>query len=80
MMVFIISCHRQNYSAKYTEYWNTVVLLEEFCLKNKETNALKVKKKKYTFICAFMKHGIHLQILNSLVQRGHGVKMTNENT
>jgi len=54
MMVFIISYHRQNYSVKYTEYWNTVVLLEEFFLKNKETNALKVKKKHtHIYMCIY---------------------------
>jgi len=30
---------------KYAEYKNTVVLLEKFCIKNKEMNILKVKKK-----------------------------------
>jgi len=79
MMVFITLYHRQNYSVKYTEYWNAVVLLEELCIKNKETNTFKVKKK-YTFISAFTKHGIHVQILNSLVHRGYSVKMKNENT
>jgi len=44
MMVFIILHHRRNYSVKYTEYWNAVVLLEELCIKNKETNTFKVKK------------------------------------